>query len=180
MTIETLTLALVIVGALSFCATVIYAIFTYQMASTMKMQFDADRRPFLAFDRMNVFLLPGSAVGKVGVQIELVFRNVGKVLLHYSVEDIRATVAGRTVDEPRMHSRGGHVFPGVETVFRYDTIPVDVQADVNNGIPVTGVVEYRIVYRAVGNNASYISRKKIGYDATSAGVRYSFLEDEET
>jgi|GEM_PF-1978221 len=166
-------------------ATVWLAVATWRMASITKASFDLESRPYFAFKNfMFTFHLEKTADGstppaKGYVRIGLIFRNPGRVLIHYKVKSIRITFSGSTVDNPNFKLMGGPIYPNDETIFWYDAIPnIDLST-----MPKIGIVEYEIDYYAIEKKQTLKSSRKIQYTIRSIdpyNMDWLYLEQKDT
>jgi hypothetical protein len=173
------TVILVIATVILAIATIFLAIATYNMANVSRKSFDLDSRPYFAFINFNFrFFLEKSSKNKeiTATRIGLVFKNPGRVLIHYQVRSIHFTLAGSTIDNPQFENLGGYIYPNNETVFWYGTLP---KTDIST-MPIIGVGEYEIDYSGVGQEKLYTTKRKIKYTINSItpyACDWVFLEE---
>ena len=113
------------------------------------------------------------------IRIGLIFRNPGRVLIHYKVKSIRITFSGSTIDDPKFKLMGGAIYPNDETIFWYDAIPnIDLST-----MPKTGSVEYEVDYHAIEKKQTFKSSRKIQYTINSIdpyNMDWLYLEEKDT
>lgn len=185
MTPEQTNVALTILTLLLAGATVWLAVATWRMASITKASFDLESRPYFAFKNFFFkFLLEKPTDDSLppargAVRIGLIFRNPGRVLIHYKVKNIRITFSGSTVDNPKFELMGGSIYPNDETIFWYGTIPnIDLSA-----MPKTGIVEYEVDYNAIEKKQTFKSSRKVQYTISSINpfnMDWLYLEEKDT
>jgi len=155
------------------------------MASITKASFDLESRPYFAFKNIFFkFFLEKPADDshpptQGAVRIGLIFRNPGRVLIHYQVKTVRITFSGATVDNPTFELMGGAIYPNDETVFWYGTIQdIDLST-----MPKTGIVEYEVDYWVIEKKRAFKSTRKIQYTINSIDppvMDWLNLEEEDT
>lgn len=185
MTPEQTNVALTILTLLLAGATVWLAVATWRMASITKASFDLESRPYFAFKKFFFkFNLEKPAddslpPAKGAVRIGLIFRNPGRVLIHYKVKSIRITFSGSTIDNPKFELMGGPIYPNDETIFWYGTIP-----NINiSTMPQIGIVEYEVDYHAIEKKQTFKSSRKIQYTISSItpfNIDWLYLEEKDT
>ncbi len=147
-------------------ATVILAVATWRMATSARDSVALESRPYFAFKelRFKFFMIQpteGDAASpqRANVQVGLVFRNPGRVLIHYEVKAIQVTLNNTGVESPSFESLGSPIYPNEQAEFWYVAIPqVDVSA-----FPRTGMIEYTVEYRGIPEHTVHTSYRKIRY-----------------
>ena len=188
MTPEQTNAALAILTLLLAGATVWLAVATWRMASITKASFDLESRPYFAFKNFFFkfhFEKPADdslPPAKGAVRIGLIFRNPGRVLIHYKVKSIRMTFSGSTVDNPKFELMGGAIYPNDETMFWYGAIQnIDLST-----MPKTGIAEYEVDYYAIDaieKKQKFKSTRKIQYTINSINpfdMDWLYLEEKDS
>ena len=174
-TTEKLSLLMCIATGILVCITGFYTFYTYRMVSIMKETFLLERRPYITLENIKVVQGKIEDSSDTGIQIELIFKNVGKVITNYTVKSILVIIDDKTVTNPNFKNLGGSIFPGISTVFRYPPIKIDIPK-----IPLKGVIDYTIEYSSVPKDTCYTSHKKIEILVDNVQTKLTFLEENET
>lgn len=166
-------------------ATVWLAIATWRMASVTKKAFDLESRPYFALKSFIFKFLVEKPTNNApsptrgDLKVGLIFRNPGKVLVHYEVKSIRVTFSGATIDNPHFERMGGPIYPNDTTVFWYGVIRnVDISS-----FPRGGNAEYAVEYHGVPEKGTYTTRRKIQYTINSVeppDIDWLYLEEEDS
>ena len=149
-------------------ATVWLAFATHRLANITRKAFDLEARPYFAFGDfvLRIFLkrdLQSEATRQSLLRVGLVFKNPGKIPVHYKLTEISVTFSGQTVDKPRFQNMGGIIYPGDSSIFWYGNIEnVDVSS-----LPKQGIVEYKAEYRSDVTTQLYETFRKIEYTLNS-------------
>ena len=166
-----LTLALVV-------TTMVYAYFTWSMANIMKKTLFLDRRPYLAFENLNFEIFQDPITSLFNIQIGLILKNAGKVLLKYEVVNIEIVIPPIQHQTLNMLNKGGHIFPGFTNIFRYSLFKgLD-----SSKMPWNGTVNFEIRYWSDTREEEYSTKRKLTFSLLSFNpfhAAYTFLEEEE-
>ena len=133
--------------------------------------FDAERRPYLGFDSISCSLYKDDE-GHVGVTIGIIYKNLGKVLLKYEVDQIIVSINNVTLHEPEFNNKGHYIYPGQQCTFTYNTIQINAPS-----FPLTGLVEYRLRYFSNESDVVYKSYKKLKLVIDKERFQWFFLEE---
>lgn len=161
--------------------TAFYTFVTYKIQRDQKKNFEIVNRPYLSMTKFNISLIQDNTNKLRGIQPILFFKNVGKTILAYKVQEISCTINGIVCDVQDYLNRGSYVFPDSQIEFRH--APITNLAPLNITENNNGVFVYKISYTTTGSKSNFKSYKKFQFvfsNITESPLNYTFLEEFES
>jgi hypothetical protein len=159
----------------------LYVLITHRIQTDQRRQFIIQNRPYFAFDNLHLTVEKEENTIRA-LQPRLQFKNVGNVIVEYSIEDFEFTVNGATSQNKQINSKGSHVFPNMDTSFYFPpekSFNSSTLKDNNECI-----VKYRLTYRIPGAHQVYTSFKTMEFFfyplSIETELNISFKEQGET
>ena len=140
--------------------TAIYARITYLMQKDQRKHLEITNRPYFSFDHLAMGTSKEGSIVKA-LQPQLYFKNVGNVMLEYSIEEIEFVVNNVVSKNGLLKSTGGYVFPKMDATFYF---PLEESFNSTTLKEINDVsIRYKLSYKISETKTSYISEKTLEF-----------------
>jgi len=112
----------------------------------------------------------------IAVQVGAEFRNTCQEMIEMKVTKFKATLAGKTVENPKFSTTSGFVSPSQVRQYYFQSIKLEDKPE-----SFLGTLEYEVLYSSVPNTQWYKSARKIALECRLEGLnlRTSYRMEEE-